>query len=105
MKYQKYDNKLTCTKTYNNNYKLANKNATNKPNKTHTYLGTCWKCNEFSHVAKDCKNNPSDTKLTNDLTQGQMMINTYKNTNSTSPVSPIKIPTTISPKKQPILTQ
>ena len=27
----------------------------------HINLGTCCKCDEFEHVAKECKNNPLDT--------------------------------------------
>ena len=50
--------------TSDNKNKSANINTTYKTNKMYTYLGTCWKCNEFGPVAKECKNNPSDTKLT-----------------------------------------
>ena len=64
--------------------KFSNKNTTNKANRNYTYLGTCWKCNEFGHLANKCKSNPSDTKL-NDQ-QEQTMINTYMNAHNTSPV-------------------
>ena len=48
MKCLKYNGKLTCTDTSNNSRnKFANRNTLNKTNKTYTYLGTCWKCNEF----------------------------------------------------------
>ena len=67
------------------------------------YLGTCRKCNEFGHVSTECKNNSSDTKLTGH--QEQTMKCTYRNTQNTSPVPPIKYPTTISPTKPPNLTQ
>ena len=33
-----------------NKNKPANKNTINKANMTYTYLGTCWKCNEFGHI-------------------------------------------------------
>ena len=104
-KYQKHNNKLACTKISDNNNKLANKNVTKKATKLHTYLDTCWKCNEFGHVAKECKSKPSDTKLTNHWKQEQTMIYTNRNACSTSPVSPIKYPSTILPTKPPILTQ
>ena len=88
-----------------NKNKSTNKNATNKTNKTYTYLGTCWKCNEFGHLAKECKNSPSDINHTDHIIQEQTMMDTYRNAHSTSPVSQIKYPTTILPTKLPILTE
>ena len=85
----------------NNKSKFSNRNTTNKANKMFTYLDTCWKCNGFGHVAKECKSNPSNTKL-NDV-QEETMINTYMNTYNTSPVLAIKHPKTVSPTKPPIL--
>ena len=87
----------------NNKSTFSKKNTTNNTCKTHTYLGTCSKCNEFGHITKECKNNLSDTNL-NDQ-QEQTMINTCRNTHNTSPVLPIKYPTTISATKPPILTK
>ena len=84
----------------NNKSKFPNKNTTNNGNKTYTYLGTCLKCNEFGHISK---NNPSDTKL-NDQ-QEQTKINTYRNIHNTSPLPPVKYPTTMSLTKPQILTQ
>ena len=71
----------------NNKNKFANKNTNNKTNKMYTYLGTYWKCNEFGHVANECKINPSDMKLTDH--QEQTMISTYQNTHNTSTIPPI----------------
>ena len=91
--------------TSDNKNNFTNKNAINKTNEMYTYLGTCWKCNEYGHVAKECKNSPSETKVTGHIMQEQTMINTHKNAHSTSPVSAIKYLTTISPKKPPLFTQ
>ena len=88
-----------------NKNKFTNKNATKQANKTYTYLGICWKCNECSHMAKECKSIPSDTNQTDHIIQEQTMINTYRNRLSTSPVSQIKYPITISSAKPSILTQ
>ena len=44
-----------------NNSKTSSRNALNKTSKKYTYWGTCWKCNEFGHLAKECKNIPSNT--------------------------------------------
>ena len=32
--------------------KSMGKNIIDKTSKTYTYLGTCWKCNEFGHLSK-----------------------------------------------------
>ena len=88
----------------NNKSKFSNRNTTSKTNKIYTYLGTCWKWNEFVHVAKECKYHPSNTKL-NDQQEKKTMINTYRNTHNTPPVPPIKYPITFSHTKSPILTQ
>ena len=87
----------------NNKSKLSNKNTPNKAIKMYTYLGTCRKYNEYGHVGKECKYNPSDTTL--NYQQGQIMINTYSNMHNMLPVPPIKYPTTILPTKPPNLTQ
>ena len=89
----------------NNKNEFTTKNVINKTNKTYIYLGTCWKCNEFGKLAKECKNNPSNTNQTDHIIQEQTMINTYRNACSTSPVSQIKNPTINSSTKPPIITQ
>ena len=71
----------------------------------YTYFDRCWKCNEFSHLAKECKNSPSHTNQTDHITQEQTMINTYRNAHSTPLVSQIKYHTIIYSSKPPILTQ
>ena len=96
MKCVKYNNKLTCTRTQEITTKVNfEKSTANKTNTMYTYLSTCWKCNKFGHVAKGCRNNPSDATL-NDQ-QEQTMIRSYWNVYNTSSVPPIKSPTTILP--------
>ena len=82
-----------------------NNNTINKTSINYTYLGPCWKNNEFGHLAKECKNITSNTSQSDQITQEQTMINTCRNASSTSPISQIKYPTTISPTRPPILTQ
>ena len=80
-------------------------NANNKASKNYTYIGTCWKCNEFSYLAKECKNITSNTSQSDHTTHKQTMINTYRDAHSTTPISQIKYPITISPTKSSILNQ
>ena len=108
MKYQKY-NLQTHTHTHTdlseiNKSKLMSKNAISKTSKNYTYLGTCWKFNEFCHLAKECKNITSNTNQSSHITQEETMTNTYRIVQSTS-ISQIRYPTTICPTKLPILTQ
>ena len=49
------------------------------PNKNYTYVGTCWKCSEFGHLAKECKNITSNANQFDNNTQGQTMINSFRN--------------------------
>ena len=45
MKYQKYNSHTN--KGENNKSNFTSKNTINMTSKNYTYLGTCWKCNEF----------------------------------------------------------
>ena len=38
-----------------NSIKPPGKGILNKTHKNYTYLGTCWKCGKFGHLAKECK--------------------------------------------------
>ena len=58
---------------------------------------------EFGHIAKECKNNPSNKKSYDQ--QEQTVSSPYRHMHNVSPVQPIIYPTTISPTKPPILTQ
>ena len=77
MKYQQYKQHTNIHKNTSdsNKNKFMNKKVTNKDD-TYTYLGTCWKCNEFGHINKECKNSPFNTNQTDHIMQEQTMINT-----------------------------
>ena len=64
--------------------------------KIYTYLGTCWKCNEDGHLAKECKNIISNTSRSGHIIQEQTITNTPKYACSTLPISQIKQPTATS---------
>ena len=63
---------------WKNKNKLMNKSAIIKICKSYTYLGTCWKCNEFGHLAKECKIITSNTNQSDHPTQEQVMTNICK---------------------------
>ena len=87
-----------------NNSKCSYRNVLNKTSKNLTYWGTCWRCNEFGHLAKEYQNIPSNTNQFGNNMQEQTMINTFRNSCSDSPALQIKYHTTILPTKPPILT-
>ena len=96
IKCQKYNNKLTCTKTQVITAKI-NLQIETQPTRLirHApYMGTCWKCKKCGHVTKEYKSNPSKTKLTD---KQEQTTTTYGNTHNNSPVSPIKSHTKILP--------
>ena len=57
----------------------SGKNVLNKTNKNYIYWGTCWKCSEFSHLAKEFNNIPSNANLFDNTIQDQTMINSFRN--------------------------
>ena len=60
-----------CTALHNS------RNVLNKINTNFTYWGTCLKCNELGHFAKEYKNTPSNTKQFDNTMHEQTMMNTF----------------------------
>ena len=85
--------------------KSTSTNIIDKTSKTYTYWGMCRKCNEFGHLAKECKIIPSNPNQSDKNTQEQTMINTFRIACSNSSIPQIKYHTTISATKPPSLPQ
>ena len=68
-----------------NSIKPLSKGKLNKTHKNYTDWGTCWKCGEFGHLAKECKIIPMTSNQFDITVQDQTMINYFRNSQSGSP--------------------
>ena len=67
-------------------------------------LGTCWKCAEFSNLAKECNNNPMTINQSSSV-QNQSAINSLQDAQSGLQIpqatGKIRYPTNILPTRPP----
>ena len=57
------------------NIESSSRNVPNKTNKNYTYWDTRCKYNEFGHIAKECKNIPTNVDQFENTTQDSTMMN------------------------------